>query len=150
MEEAVPPTREEKTIRWEALIASEEGRNLIADLFVAPYLYMQRDGRRRAIREAYLNFRREKEESEENPQPLPQYQTPEPSLKWTAEEHALSVHAYFRHIKVENPLAVDNLIGAGYDRMTKILEHPPNATDLDKLGFNMYQRNVTLKVLGSK
>jgi hypothetical protein len=34
--------------------------------------------------------------------------------------------------------------------MTKILEHPPNATDLDKLGFNMYQRNVTLKVLGSK
>lgn len=52
-------------------------------------------------------------------------------------------------LEIDNETAVDNLIAAGYNDIDRLRYVPPSGDDLDKLGFNMYQRNLTLKVLAT-
>jgi hypothetical protein len=70
-----------------------------------------------------------------------------PLSKWTPQLHAQCVRQFFlRGLEIDNEVAVDNLIAAGYDRMACLDEAPPTRDDLDKLGFSMYQRNKLVKV----
>lgn len=71
-----------------------------------------------------------------------------PVAEWTAEEHAALVRLFFfKGLRIDNVVAVNNLIGAGYDHMANLDDAPPSGDDLDKLGFTIYERNKILKVL---
>jgi hypothetical protein len=70
-----------------------------------------------------------------------------PLSEWTPESHTQRMREFFqRFLKIDNEIAIDNLIAAGYDRMACLDEAPPTRDDLDKLGFTMYQRNRLSKV----
>jgi hypothetical protein len=68
--------------------------------------------------------------------------------EWDAKKHAEHVHWIFKRlIGVDNETAVTNLVATGYNRASRLADAPPTASDLDRVGFNMYERNVTLKKL---
>ncbi len=70
--------------------------------------------------------------------------------RWTPEQHAQVVRGFFKKgVGIDNEPAVANLIKAGYDRFACLEEAPPTGDDLDKLGFNMYQRNRVLVALAN-
>ena len=72
-----------------------------------------------------------------------------PSAGWTVDQHATLVRLFFlKGLMIDNTVAVNNLITAGYGRIANLDDAPPSGDDLDKFGFTVYERNKTLKVLG--